>query len=254
MKIELALKETFDYAKRFKSYLNKDEIEKRLISNKVFPKKAIEKEIEKIKDKKDRYFESKFTKGEEIAKEIEKYFKDILFLGISGSVASGHPKKNDDIDFLIITRQNKLWRTRLFLRLWIFMEKIPHRKYGKEEKRDEFCFNLWLEESNLLISKNRRTLESAVDLVLLKPLINKNQTYEKFILANDWARKWVATPYENKTKDLRFMIQDLRIGQNIFDKIMNYLYFWPQYWYMKRKIIREEVGLHEAFFHRPMVK
>jgi len=253
MEIESALEETVDYAKRFKSNLNKDEIGKRLISDKVFPEKAIEKAIEKIKDKKNRYFESKFAKGYEMAKEIEKYFKDILFLGISGSVASDHPKKNDDIDFLVITKKNKLWKTRLFLRWWIFIRKIPHRKYGKRSKKDEFCFNLWLDESSLLMTKNRRILKNAVDLVLLKPLINKKQTYEKFILANDWARKWVATPYCRLSACQPISFSD-KTKNKKNDKLVNCLYFWPQYWYMKRKIRGEEIGLHKAFFHEPMVK
>ena len=255
MTIDWALKETIKYAKKYKSYLNKDEIDKRLISNEVFSKKTISEIIGRIEDKKDKYYQDKFIKGGKLAKEIEKHFGDILFLGISGSVASGHPKKNDDIDFLVITKQNRLWRTRLFLRLWVFIKKIPHRKYGKQGERDEFCFNLWLDDSNLLIPKNRRILKNAVDLVLLKPLINKNQTYEKFILANNWAKKWVATPYFNKIQDIRSKMLDKKMKQNNFlDKITNYLYFWPQYWYMKRKISGERVGLDEAFFHEPMVK
>ena len=188
-----------------------------------------------------------------IAKIIETKFKDILFLGISGSVASGHPKKNDDIDFLIITKKNRLWKTRLLMRWWIFIKKIPHRKYGEKEKKDQFCFNLWLDESSLALPGNKQNLRNAVDLILLKPLINKKNIYEKFIKGNDWAKKWVATPYHrllvgqpttflNKTKN--------KLG----DEIMNQIYFWPQYWYMKRKITDEQISLHTAFFHRPMVK
>ena len=254
MTIDRALKETFGYAKKHKSYLNSDEISKRLISDKIFSKKVIIEKVRKIDYKKDKYFQEKWLKGKNLAKEIEKNFKNILFLGISGSVASGHPKKNDDIDFLIITKQNKIWQTRLFLRWWIFVKKIPHRKYGEKGKKDEFCFNLWLDESSLLMPKNRRILKNAVDLVLLKSVINKNQTYEKFILINNWARKWVATPYENKISNFQFPISKKNIKNNKLEKISNYLYFWPQYWYMKKKIKGEEIGLHKAFFHEPMVK
>lgn len=251
-----AIKKTIEYANHFKSRIDRDEFFDRLISFKKYSRQEINKLTEGLPQAKkaDKNYEKKYKKAVKIGKKIEKFFKNILFLGISGSVASGHPKKNDDIDFLIITRGNKLWETRFWLRWWIFKNQIPHREYGKKGKSDEVCFNLWLDEFSLLLPKNRRNIRSAVDLVLLKPLINRNKTYEKFILANNWAKKWVATPYINRTKDLRFKIQDLRIRQNSFDLFINNLYFWPQYGYMKKKIKKEQVGLHEAFFHEPMVK
>lgn len=254
--IDLAISRTIRYAKKFKSQLNIDEVEERLISKRNFPKKEIDKLVDSWtkEAKKDKYYLDKFTKAKEISQKIKEDFDDILFLGITGSVASGHPKKNHDIDFLVITKKNKLWRTRLFLRWWIFKNHIPHRKYGSIEKKDEYCFNLWLDESSLLIPENKQNLRNSVDLVLIRPLINRNNTYEKFILANSWAKKWVATPYENKISNFQFSIFKKNIKNNKLEKISNYLYFWPQYWYMKKKIQSEKVGLHEAFFHRQMVK
>jgi hypothetical protein len=256
MKVNLAIKKTIKYAHGFKSYLNKNEISERLISKKIFLKEDIREGIKKINevDKTNNWYVEKFKKAKILAQKIDKKFSDILFLGISGSVASSHPKKNDDIDFLVITKNNKLWKTRLFLRWWIWKKQIPHRKYSKKGKKDEFCFNLWLDESSLLLPINKHNLRNAVDLVLLRPLINRNKSYEKFISANDWAKKWVATPYENKIFNFQFLIFKKNQKENKIDKIMNYLYFWPQYWYMKRKIQDEKIGLHEAFFHRRMVK
>ncbi|NCC70918.1 nucleotidyltransferase domain-containing protein [bacterium] len=256
MEINLAIKKTIKYAQSFGGNLNKDEIEERLISKKIFSEREIEKVIKKIVDKNkvDRWYLEKYEKAMEFAKEIEGRFNNILFLGVSGSVASGHPKKNDDIDFLVITKNNKLWKNRFFLRWWMFKKQIPHRKYGEKEKKDEFCFNLWLDTNSLLLPKNKQNLRNAVDLVLLKPLINKNKTYEKFVLINAWAKKWVATPYQNKISNFQFPISKKNKKNNKLEEISNYLYFWPQYWYMKRKIQGEKIGLHEAFFHRRMVK
>ena len=252
MSLKRDIENTIEYAAKFGSYINKKEIEQRLISKKIFSKGEILNLLEQLdyKGKKNRWYEKKFNKAVNLVGKIKKNFKNILFLGISGSVASGHPKMNDDIDFLIITKSNKLWITRLKIRWWIYRNNIPHRKYGKKEGSNEFCFNLWLDENYLLLPKTRRNLRNAVDLILLKPLINKNQTYEKFLLTNSWAKKWVATPYFNKIQDVRFKILDKKIEQNNFDKIINYLYFWPQYWYMKKKIGKESVSLYQAFFHR----
>ncbi len=250
MGINLAIKRTIKYAEKFGTYLNKDEIEERLLSKEIFSKKIINQRTKNINDKKDEYYKQKIEKARKTAKRIEESFKNILFLGVSGSVASGHPKEDSDIDFLVITKKNRLWRTRLSLRWWVWRNKIPHRKYGRKETKDEFCFNLWLDESSILLPKNRQNLRNSVDLILLKPLINRNEIYEKFIIINDWAKKWVATPYENKIKKIDSKKLNFQTKQSTFDKLINNLYFWPQYWYMKGKIKKEKIGLHEAFFHR----
>lgn len=256
MEAKKAVRKTIEYASKFKSYINNKEIFYRLISSEEISIKEINEILKGIdrKSKRNKYFEDKYKKAVKLSKIIENDFKDILFLGVSGSVATGHPKKNDDIDFMIITKSNKLWKIRFWLRRWIHKKHIPHRQYGKKEKSDEFCFNLWLDENSLLIPKNRRNLRNSVDLVLLKPLINKNCTYEKFLLVNNWAKKWVATPYENKISNFQFPISKKNKKNNKLEKIINNLYFWPQFWYMKRKIDQETIGLHKAFFHERMVK
>jgi hypothetical protein len=255
MEVNLAIKKTIRYAYGFKSYLNKNEIGERLISKKIFSKEEIYKEIKKIKEveKINKWYVKKFGKAKILAQKIEKNFSDILFFGISGSVASSHPKEDDDIDCFVITKDNKLWKTRLFLRWWVWKKRIPHRKYKNNRGKDEFCFNLWLDESSLLLSKDKQNLRNAVDLVLLKPLINRNKNYEKFILVNDWVKKWVATPYSRLSANQLVSFSD-KTKNNFWDKIINRLYFWPQYWYMKRKICDEKIGLHQAFFHKRMVK
>ncbi|MDD4106610.1 MAG: nucleotidyltransferase domain-containing protein [Candidatus Shapirobacteria bacterium] len=252
MSVSLAIKRTIKYAKNFKSHINKEEIKKRLISKKVYPEEVLKQEIYKLnwKNKKNKWRNSKINKARKLADLIKNNFKDIVFLGISGSVSSGHPKKNDDIDLLVITKTNTLWKNRLALRWWMYKNRIPHRVFDKVESKDQFCFNLWLDESYLEIPKNRQNLGSAVDLLLLIPLINRNQTYEIFLKTNKWAKKFVATPYKNKIFNFQFSIFKKNQKENKIDKIINYLYFWPQYWYMKSKITKEQISPYQAFFHR----
>jgi len=247
MSLEKAIRKTVEYAAKFESNINRKEIGQRLISKKVFLKKEIEDGINKIeiKNKKNKWKYIKFKKAKDLADLIGVRFKDILFLGISGSVASGHPKKNDDIDILIITKADTLWKNRLGLRWWIYKNKIPHRGFNKKEVADQFCFNLWLDERSLTLPQNKQNLKNAVDLILLKPLINKNKTYEKFMGQNSWAKNFVAVGYTRKKKE------KLKIKKNNFwNEITNWIWFWPQYVYMRRKIDQEKVDLHRAFFHR----
>lgn len=252
MSVSLAIKRTIKYAKNFKSHINKKEIEKRLISRKVYSDEALKQEIYKLnwKNKKNKWKNSKINKARKLANLIENIFKDIVFLGISGSVSSGHPKKNDDIDLLVITKANTLWKNRIALRWWIYKNRIPHRVFDKVESKDQFCFNLWLDEGYLEIPKYRQNLGSAVDLLLLIPLINKNQVYESFLKANKWAKKFVASPYEHKMSNIQFPISNELQKTNKLDKVINYLYYWPQYWYMKSKITKEQISPYQAFFHR----
>jgi hypothetical protein len=257
MSLERAIKKTIEYAAKFKCQINKKEIEARLISKKVFSKKEIRKTLDQMKwvDKKNSWRLLKIKKAENLANKIEPKFGDILFLGISGSVASEHPKKNDDIDILLITRRNKLWITRLKLRWWIYKNKIPHRRYGQKEKTDQFCFNLWLDENSLKLPKNKQNLKNAVDLILLKPLINKQKTYENFLRENNWAEKYLATGYSEKKSEFKiFNDQKKKEKNNFKDRLINELVFWPQFLYMKGKIRKETVGLHQAFFHKPVIK
>ena len=258
-----SVKKTWKYAKKHGGNLNKEELWERLIGGEIYKKKEVDEllknnsEIEKeiISNNKNEIVELKIKKARELVKLIELNFEDILFLGITGSVAAGYPKKDDDIDLLIIVRKDKLWINRLKLRWWIAINKIPHRRFGEKEKADEFCFNLWLDESMMSLPKKRHNLKNAVDLILMKPLINKNMTYEKFIKVNDWTKKYVATGYSLKPsvpqlRDTSLDPASWRASREaLLDKVINWLVFWPQYWYMRNKIIKERVGLHEAYFH-----
>lgn len=260
MSLEASIKKTIAYAKKYDCSLTIDDIHQRLISKNQYSKKEIEKKIKNKKElilkNKNIWLPKKLQKTREIAKLIEKKFKEILFLGITGSVAAEYPKRDDDIDLMIITEKNCLWLTRLKLRWFVFAHKISHRKFGQKEKKDQFCFNLWLDEQSLKLSKNKRNLRNAVDLILIKPLINKNKTYEKFLMANDWAKKWVANGYLDRRSsivDKTLCLDKLDISLKkggLFASFLNFLVFVPQYLWMWPKIKGEQIDLRRAFFHR----
>ena len=184
---------TVNYAKSFGCILNKQQVLERLIGKTIYRNPSPPSAVSPF-DKGD-----KIKKAKKIAEILGKRFKNILFVGVTGSVAAGFPKENDDIDLFIITKKDTLWVSRFWVRLFVIMNKIPHRKYGKAEHKDEFCFNMWLDELALEIPKNRQLLRNAVDMVLMKKVYDKNDTYLKFLKANKWAKKFVATPYYAKT-------------------------------------------------------
>lgn len=256
-KVEIlkAIIKTIKYSQKYQCQLTLDELRTRLISPKTFTKEEISKFIKLsgykvVKLKTNKNFEEKLKKARELASKIAKKFPKILFIGVSGSVAAGQPKEDDDIDLFLITKKNCLWINRLRLRLYIYKNRIPHRKFDKEQKPDQFCFNIWMDEQDLTISSQKQNLKNAMDLILLIPVLNKNYSYERLIKANDWAKKYVAMGY---MRLLRHKVphNDTKITRtNLKNLIVNYLVFWPQYWYMKKKIKTEEINLYRAFFHQ----
>jgi predicted nucleotidyltransferase len=188
-------------------------------------------------------------KGERLAKILGRKFKNILFIGVTGSVAAGFPKKNDDIDLFIIVKSDTLWITRFWIRIFVALHKIPHRKFGKTEKKDEFCFNMWLDESALKIPKNRQNLRNAVDMVLMKKVYDRENTYFKFLKANDWAKKYTATPYYNLlSKSPSSATAEVSLFDKRGTKTLNFLYFVFQYWYLRLKKRKNVVDLHRAMW------
>ena len=264
MSLMEAVKKTIEYGQKHRGKLDNEQLWMRLISNNIYSQKEVngwlvknKKNIGIIsKQKENVWMREKMEKAKALAKLVKNEFEDILLLGVTGSVAAEYPQKSDDIDLLIITKRDKLWINRLKLRWWVWINKIPHRRFGKAEKADEFCFNLWLDEESMRLTDKRQNLNNAIDLILMKPLINKNNTYEKFIKLNDWAKKWVATGYSLKPSGPKIRTTSLDPAswrasmEALLDKVINWLVFWPQFWFMKGKIKKERVGLHEAFFHR----
>ena len=176
-------------------------------------------------------------------------FGDILMVGITGSVAAENARKNEDIDILIICKRDTLWWTRLKLRLYIKLKNIPHRKYGQKENANDFCFNLWIDESNLIVPKLKQNQKNAMDLILMKKIWSKNNIYEKFIKENKWAEKYVANGYNQ----LRIKNYELRINRDknsIISKGLNYLAFMGQIAYIRLKGPVKFINLRQAFFHK----
>ena len=247
--LDRAIEITREYGRKFGVEYGRQEIKERLISGKVFSEKEIELRLKKLRvNSYELTNKEKVKQAEELAELIAKYFKDILLIGVTGSVAAGYPKKENDIDLMIVTKKNRLWLTRFLMRMFIFVKHIPHRKFGRKENENDFCFNLWMEEDKLIIPKDRRNLRNAMDLILLRPILNINLTYENFVGKNDWVKKYVANGYKRIRVHRRLVVMT-EMDKSRLARLLNWLVFWPQWWYMKRKIGGELVDQKRAFFH-----
>ncbi len=112
----------------------------------------------------------------------------IQFIGVSGSVAAGNAKEDDDVDVFIISRAGWLWTTRFFILL--ISSLLGARRYPKDTKyKDKLCFNLFFDESDLAIPQDKQTEYVGHEVLQLVPVVNKNGTYENFFSANNWVIK-----------------------------------------------------------------
>jgi hypothetical protein len=255
---------TICYADIFNYPLNLDEIWERMVNircEKVAVEKSIRniqkisafreyffltgrKEIVKERIVKDIYSRKKFLLARKAAKLLQ-FIPTVKLIGISGTLASKNTDLNDDIDLMIVTKSNLLWSTRLFcnLTLDIFgMRRHPNDTIVK----DKICMNMFLDENHLGLGKNEQNLYTAYEIIQLKPIINRDNLYERFLNENNWIKnilpnfKFNENRYwldKNKNNSPLIMIKI----EDIFKRI--------QLWYMKTKHRNEKYEEGVLRFH-----
>lgn len=209
------------------------------------------------------------------------YIPWISALVLTGSVAAGTVRAKDDVDFMVITRPNRLWLVRPILLLFAWA-KGKRRSWHSEEP-NSWCFNLWLEETDLALSKNRWTVYTAYEVcqakfvylssareLLLQGLLNRSGSKAKksncelvFLSKNSWVAQRLphffasnfakaVHSYKNQTNSLSLSKKMLVLLDFLFEPLLiflNLLAFSLQYLYMYRHMTTEEVTLKSAFFH-----
>jgi len=154
-----------------------------------------------------------------------------------------------DIDFLIITTSNTLWTTRLFTYAILFLFRIKTRRPNKEDEKDKVCLNIWLDEDDLVWSKDARNAYTAHEIGQIVPLVNKNFTYENFINKNIWIKDYwpnaAGVGQRSKIKDQSKSFSLYYVLCSMFEPIAR----WFQLAYMRKKVTREVVSKTRAIFH-----
>ncbi len=121
----------------------------------------------------------------------------VKYLGISGTVSMLNAKPKDDIDLFIITKVNALWIARFWL-IVITSILAVRRKPKDTSYQDKLCLNLFFSETNLKIPKPKQTEYVAHEILQLKTVVNKDQSYERFLSVNSWV--FQLFPNAKKTK------------------------------------------------------
>lgn len=173
----------------------------------------------------------------------------ILFVGITGSLAMMNAGKYSDIDLLIITKKYSLWITRLIVYFLLSLNNLKIRKPNTKDEKDKLCLNMWLEEDAIKWMKKDRNIYTAHEILQIIPLINKNNTFEKFVSSNDWIFDfWKKYKKKRNTlKDISGLV--VTHNANLFISSLNYIAYLAQLLYMKSKATKEVVSLKKAIFH-----
>lgn len=181
----------------------------------------------------------------------------IKLVCVTGSLAMENSDETDDIDLMIVTSPNRLWLTRplvVIMTSLIFKRRRPHPHSSTHNPQhtthnNELCLNLWLDSSTLAMPPHRQNLLTAHELAQMKPLINKNFTYEKMLSLNKWGAKLLANFWSTIQQFNNLAINNQQSAANNLLNSLNSFLFRLQYSYMRPKITTEEVTLHSAFFH-----
>ncbi|MGB9706679.1 MAG: hypothetical protein ACPLXP_01200 [Microgenomates group bacterium] len=199
--------------------------------------------IVNIRKKRERWSQKKIK----IARRVTKWLRlipTVKMVAVTGALAMKNSDKNDDIDLLIVTAKNRLWLTRILV---VFLvELVARRRRPKDvDVRDKICLNMFLDEKHLAVPKNEQDLFTAHEVVQLKPLWDKDNTYQKFLRANLWVKRFLANNLDikgKKDKPLNFSISQ-------FLNFLEHLAYKIQVAYMSSRRTREIVEFHRVRFH-----
>lgn len=262
MDLDRAVSATLAYASFFHFPLFPVEIHHWLISPhrvslaklRPFLPKALSSSNQKLRAATSRYTAEKITHARKLVSYL-KHFPGLRLIALTGSVAANNTRKNDDIDLLFITAPHTLWLVRPFI---IGLISLFFRRRHPEESHthapNAFCPNLWLDSFSLSLPPKQQSLYTAHEVLQIIPLFDRGDTYQKFLKANSWTKKYLANAYfsltslhksscstENchlRTENLNFLLAPL-----------NYLFYLFQLLYMHPKKTTEIVHLHGAFLH-----
>lgn len=170
------------------------------------------------------------------------FIPTVLFIGVSGGVSMHNADKKDDIDIFLITKGNTIWQTRLFSVLILTILR-RYRKRSDRQFTNKICLNMLIDERGLIFPKDRQDLYTAHEIIQMKPIFNRNKTYEKFTLSNSWVKEFLPNAVIKKSLKIR------RKKNNIVTDVIEFLARSFQFWYIKRHVSRETIKNEMLAFH-----
>jgi predicted nucleotidyltransferase len=144
----------------------------------------------------------------------------IRLIVVSGSLAMNNPKKESDIDLLIMTKAGRIWTCRGLTTL--FIHCLGQRRHGLLTE-DRFCLNHYLTDQSLKVPL--ASLYNAQTYAHLVPLWEAEAgLYKQFQRANQWLKDYLVfylqskKGYLRKIKPNQFFTSSRKLRESILDK------------------------------------
>lgn len=177
---------------------------------------------------------------------ILRFFPWVRAVFLTGALAAGNAGREADLDFLIITRRNRVWLTRLIAYL-VFSGLGWKRPRGVEEAPDRVCLNMFLAEDALAVPEEEHNLFTAHEVALARPLWARDYLHRRFLGENPWVRKFLpnlAIPAV-KIPAPRSYLRSIVFIFDLADGLSRQF----QLLYMSRRRTREVVERQRILFH-----
>lgn len=186
-------------------------------------------------------------------------FPQIKLVGLSGSIAMMNAKEDDDIDLFVITAKNRLFTGRFIaLMLAQVMGLRRNRKAGvsqvaknlypslsQSNHKDKVCLNLFFDESNLKVPKFKQTEFVGHEVLQMKPVINKDRIYERFLEANEWVFRLFPNAKKTNSKVKTQNSKTQFKNQNIIEVLLRKF----QLYFINRHKTTEIITKTQLWFH-----
>jgi len=217
-------KEIKKNSKKIKTSLNKL-LSLGLIKNKnnYYFLKKIDLELRKNKE---RFIKEK-SKEAQVFVDFAKKIPFIKAIYLTGSAAVNNAAEEDDLDFLIICQPNTIWLSRFLLILLTKMKgKQPHldnNLNNRLESKNAWCLNMWLDQSNLSIPKERRSIYEAYEVLQMKLIYDRYDLAEQLFSANKWLNSYLDFSNKSLLKNNKKISYEKNIVLSVLNGVLYYL-------------------------------
>lgn len=130
-----------------------------------------------------------------------RFVPTVELVGVTGGVAINNANYRDDVDLFVICRKGTLWSTRLLVTLIVDLMG-RRRRPGDRRVQNKLCLNMFMSDDALSLPLSERDLFAAHEVLQMVPLYQRGRTYQKFLIANMWARKLLPNAWKDKMKHL----------------------------------------------------
>ena len=114
----------------------------------------------------------------------------VKLIAVTGAVAAGNARQDDDIDLMIVTSRGWIWTTRFLV---IVLSELlgVRRRPNTLRLKDMLCFNMFLDVNHLSVPLNERDLFSANEVARVKILWEREETINRFWQENRWVKNYL---------------------------------------------------------------